>query len=202
MLRVVMQSPVAAPRSFDGALMTDQKHGQGLDAAQRNDIVAIVSVGGSRQMAASYVGCHVETIRRAAIESPEFAKRLRQAELGPEILFLKNLHAAADDVKQWRAAAWALERMFPERYARRKPTTITQDELTMVLEEIAKIIQSEVPAKRHRRRILQRLISLTSGSQPTKDQVRDKRLRVERLDLRRNETTVDDVGAEPVEDAG
>lgn len=130
------------------------------DETKRREVCAILAVGGTRVMAASYVGCHVQTIRRRAERDPEFAEQLRKAELSAEITFLKSIQAAVGDVKQWRAAAWALERLFPERYARRAPDSITVAQMTEIIKALAAIIVGEVPVKKHRERVLARLAEL------------------------------------------
>lgn len=137
-----------------------------LDAAKRREICAILSVGGTRAMAATYVGCATATIRATARRIPEFAEQLRKTELGPEITFLKAIQAAAGDVKQWRAAAWALERLFPERYAKRPPESITLEQLTELMKTLAEIIAGEVPVKRYRQRLLARLAELLAEPPP------------------------------------
>ncbi len=140
--------------------MADQHARLKLDEVKRGEICAVLSVGGTRAMAALYVGCSTATIRATAQKIPEFAEELRKAELGPEYTFLTAIKTAAEDVKQWRAAAWALERLFPERYAKRKPDTITPEQLTEILQALGEIIAGEVPVNRYRKRLLERLAKL------------------------------------------
>ena len=94
-----------------------------LDEAKKREILAIVAVGCSRSMAATYVGCAISTIQNTAERDPTFAEKLRQAVYSTELGLLKNIRNAAKKEQYWRAAAWALERRFPERYARRGPTS-------------------------------------------------------------------------------
>src|SRR5580693_8951341 len=110
-----------------------------LDDYKQGEICAIVMVGGTRRLAAEYVGCHPETIRRTCLRDPQFAERLRKADCGPEINLLRAIQIATKDPKQWRAAAWALERLFPERYARRRPGAITPEQLDEVIRQIGAI---------------------------------------------------------------
>ncbi|HEV2972482.1 MAG TPA: hypothetical protein VGY55_21095 [Pirellulales bacterium] len=131
-----------------------------LDETKRREVCAILAVGGTRLMAASYVGCAPSTIRRRALRDPEFAEQLRKSELSAEITFLKSIQAAVGDVKQWRAAAWALERLFPERYARRSPDSITIEQMTEIIKALAGIIVGEIPGKTLRQRVLARLAEL------------------------------------------
>ena len=73
-------------------------------------------------MAASYVDCAVSTIQNTADRDATFAEKLRQATYNTEVGLLKNIRNAAKKEQYWRAAAWALERRFPERYAAAVPT--------------------------------------------------------------------------------
>jgi hypothetical protein len=111
-------------------------------------------------MAARYVGCHPETIRKTALRDPEFAEQIRKAEVNSEIVLLRSIQTASQDVKQWRASAWALERLFPERYGRRSPCTITVEQLTELIRQLGTIVVSEIPVKQYRERILARLAEL------------------------------------------
>jgi hypothetical protein len=132
-----------------------------LDQTKQREICAILAVGGTRAMAARYVGCHPETIRRTALREPEFAAQLRKAEINSEIVLLRSIQTASQDVKQWRASAWALERLFPERYGRRSPRTITVEQVSELIRQLGTIIVSEIPVKVYRERILARLAELT-----------------------------------------
>ena len=96
-----------------------------LDDRKRGQIVAILSVGCSQTVAAQYVGCAPATIQRTAERDPKFAEELGKAKSNAELGLVKNIRNAAKKEQYWRAAAWALERGFPEKYARRGPDVIT-----------------------------------------------------------------------------
>ena len=95
--------------------------------------------------AARYVGCAVSTIQNTADRDAAFAEKLRQAAYNTEVGLLKNIRNAAKKEQYWRAAAWALERRFPERYARRGPDVITLDQVTRLLGQFGDIVAEEVP---------------------------------------------------------
>src|SRR5579859_1116455 len=76
-----------------------------LDEAKRRQICEILEIGGTRTMAAAYVGCSLDTIARAAKRDRAFAKELRKASVECEIRCLRNLSRAAENPSQWRAAA-------------------------------------------------------------------------------------------------
>ncbi|MDZ4819586.1 MAG: hypothetical protein SGJ20_11490 [Planctomycetota bacterium] len=134
----------------------------------QDKICAMLAVGGTLSMAAQFTGCHVASIRAELRYNPEFAERLKKAELRSEIGFLKSIHAAAND-QQWRAAAWALERLFPDRYAKRPPRTVSLDELTELTKQITEAIVSEVPAKLYRQRLQQRIEELLNTLRASAD---------------------------------
>jgi hypothetical protein len=115
-----------------------------LDEGKRREIVAILSVGGSQTTAARYVGCAVSTIQRTAERDVKFAQQFREAICNNEINLLRYIRNAAKKEQYWRAAAWALERGFPEKYARRGPDVITIDQIALMLAQIADLTQ-EMP---------------------------------------------------------
>ena len=127
-----------------------------LDEIKRHEILAILAVGGTRRVAAAYVGCSVRTIQNTARRLPEFAEMLTQIEQSMEVNLLKYVREAAKEPRYWRAAAWALERLRPERYARRGPDVITLDQIRRLMAQLAAILSEEVPEK-YRKNVLKRL---------------------------------------------
>ncbi len=132
-----------------------------LDERKQCEILALLAVGCTQRVAACYVHCNRSTIRRTAARDPQFAERLSQARHHAEVGYLKNIHKAAQKEQYWRAAAWALERTLPERYARRGPDVITIEQISRLLAQFAEIIVEEVPVARYRKSILKRLEDLT-----------------------------------------
>lgn len=136
-----------------------------LDATKKGQILAIVSLGGTRAMAARFVGCTARTIRNEAQRDPEFAAALAKAADAPELVYLQSIRKAAQESRYWRAAAWALERTRPQRYGPRRPDTISFAQMRQFISELVAIVTEEVPA-RYRKRILQRLTAATGVLQP------------------------------------
>jgi hypothetical protein len=132
-----------------------------LDEIKQREILALLTVGCSQRAAARYVGCARATIQNTGQRDPKFAEKLRQAKYHAEIGFLKNIQKAARKEQYWRAAAWALERTMPEKYARRGPDVITVEQISHLLSQFADIIVQEVPVPRYRKNILKRLEALT-----------------------------------------
>jgi hypothetical protein len=136
-----------------------------LDNEKRREICAILAVGCTRTIAARYVGCHVKTIRNTARRDAEFARAIEQAETKHEIMHLTHINKAAGEGRFWRAAAWALERRYPDRYARRRPHTITIEQMSHALDQFAGVVFEEVTDPEHRQRILQPIEELTAQLQ-------------------------------------
>jgi len=127
-----------------------------LDEYKRREILAILAVGCKKQVAADYVGCSVATIQRTAQRDSKFAEALRRKELQSEIGYLENIRNAARQERYWRAAAWALERLEPEKYGKRTPDVITVEQVGELMTRFAEIIVEEVPVAAYRTNILKR----------------------------------------------
>lgn len=127
-----------------------------LDGKKRLQIVAIMSVGCSQAVAAQYVGCAPATISNTAERDPVFGAEIEKAKSNSELSLVKNIRNAANKAQYWRAAAWALERAFPEKYALRDPNLLTPEQITDALAKFTEIILHDVPA-RYRTSILRKL---------------------------------------------
>lgn len=140
--------------------MARRKRPTVLDENKRNAIVAIISVGCSQNVAARYVDCASSTIRRTADRDPEFNAQLRQAKSNAELSLVKNIRSAANKEQYWRAAAWALERDFPDKYAHRQPDTITREQLRIMLAEFVEIIIADMPEP-ERKQVVKKVNSIS-----------------------------------------
>lgn len=139
--------------------MAKARHRQ-LDQLQKNHILAIVSIGGSRQFAAQYVGCTLQAIRREVRRDFAFAAALRQTECQAILGDLKSLQFAARQEKHWRAAAWSLERRLPQEFAPRPPDTLTDDQLRDLLKQIVQVLIEAIPIPSIRKDVVKRLALL------------------------------------------
>lgn len=125
-----------------------------LDHGKKNQILAILSVGCSRRIAARYVGCSPATIQNTADREPEFAEQLHHADHGVEIEYLKRIRTAAQKEQYWRAAALALERFNPEDFAKRPLGALTLGQVKTLVTRLAEIVIAEVPRADFRKRVL------------------------------------------------
>lgn len=80
-------------------------------------LLASLEGGCSRSHAAALAGINAQTFERWVLTDPAFEQSVLSAEATCQRQALAVVSAAAS--KQWQAAAWMLERRFPETYARR-----------------------------------------------------------------------------------
>jgi hypothetical protein len=139
---------------------------QTLDELKRNTVLALLSVGCSRGTAASYVNCDPKTIYNTARRDPYFAERLARAENTSEFSLLSRIFKAAEEPRYWRCAAWALERMSPDRFSRRSPDTVSPNQLALFLDGLMEMLVEEVPVAAYRKKILDRFSEFFDGGVP------------------------------------
>jgi hypothetical protein len=106
------------------------------DEAKQREVCAIISVGGTRDVAARQIGCCERTIRNHARKNADFAKMLREAEANPQITLLKSMYEIAVQEKDLQAIKWLLERLYADKFGRRKPNTVTISEMKYMAAEI------------------------------------------------------------------
>jgi hypothetical protein len=135
-----------------------------LDAQKRSEVCAILAMGGTRATAAEYVGCHPDTIRRTARREPEFADQISQAQSRHEMFHLRSINAAAGDTRYWRAAAWALEHIYPDRYAR-KAGSISPEQIQLILQELAESLLKHLPDNDERRTVRAKIVRIAEKLQ-------------------------------------
>jgi len=97
----------------------------------------------------------MSSLRRTIRQDPGFLGRLMQAESSFEVFYLRNIHQASK--KNWRAAAWVLERIMPDRFVPRTPGTLTAEQMTQVISQFANLVADEVPEEERRKAILRRM---------------------------------------------
>ena len=131
-----------------------------LTETEKKGVLAIITVGCSRETAAKYARCSTKKLRDEIAADPKFATEIKRAEEDSEIFFVNKIRKAADKEQYWRAAAWALERRCPNRYAPRGAKTLTLDDAKQIVAKLADIVIQEVPTGAERRRILKRIHEL------------------------------------------
>jgi hypothetical protein len=115
-----------------------------LDQPAQSAICGILAVGGTFELAARYVGCSRKTIYNTANRDPEFREKLKQSQSGNELVFLNTIKEAGKQTKYWAAAKFALQHMYPERYAR-KPGTMHVKDVQDLVGQIVRAVVAVVP---------------------------------------------------------
>ena len=105
-----------------------------LDDVKRREVCALVAAGCTLAGAARYVNCSAKTISREAERIPDFGEQLRRSQLAARLEPLRALRAKANT--HWRAAAWLLERVDPEQFARYDAKLLTPEEVGDLLDNI------------------------------------------------------------------
>ncbi len=134
-----------------------------LNDDKRGQICGLVASGCALDHAARHVGCSVRTIRRETVRNPAFGESLRRAELSAQLQPLNSLRAAAS--KNWRAAAWLLERTKPDQFARRDPSALTPDALSAAIDNILEAIVDEIDDADIRGRVYRRILAISTREQ-------------------------------------
>jgi hypothetical protein len=142
-----------------------------LDEKKKSRILALLMAGCSRVTAANSVRCDPKTIFNTAKRDHEFAEKLALAENASELIHIENINKAGRDVKYWRASAWMLERLHPDRFGRSNPDAITPSQIAALIVQIAEIIIQEIPAARYRQQILKRFDRLLVEARLFKDPI-------------------------------
>ena len=131
-----------------------------LDEVKKSIVIRILRKGHSRRRAAEFVGCSPATIRRAALRDAAFSESIAKAESESELLCLNSVKEAGMEKRYWRAAAWVLERRYPEDYAARQPGTVPISQLPELMQEIADLLMDETMDLAVRQRIRRRVTAL------------------------------------------
>ncbi|MEQ8211957.1 MAG: hypothetical protein RH917_19320 [Lacipirellulaceae bacterium] len=130
-----------------------------LTQTQQEEACRVVVLGCDRETACQYVDCTQAELREALWANEQFCKRMKKAEATAEVNYMKTIHNAAKDEKNWRASVWWFERRSPERFARRA-ATVTPHELNEVIDLLETLIAEEINDVVERRRLLARLESI------------------------------------------
>jgi hypothetical protein len=114
-----------------------------LDDVRRAEVLALASHGFSRRAIADYVDCAPNTIANTAERDPAFGQQLR---LARSKFVCRNIEVIQRHaVQSPKNATWLLERLDPEKFARRSPYSITPAQLTRHFQTWTKAMIAAVP---------------------------------------------------------
>jgi hypothetical protein len=134
-------------------------------------VIALITAGFSIERAARYVDCAASTIRRECRRNPEFDRDLRRACFSAELSPLQAVREAAR--KYWRAGAWLLERLDPQRFGKQNPRHVTPEQLQAFSSIITEIVSREVANPQERQRIYDKICELQKSTERLMLTVRD-----------------------------
>jgi len=126
-----------------------------LDAFNREQFCNLIMLGCDWRTAAWRINCKPITVRREANRDPEFDAKWRRAELTLLTLPLYTLREEA--TKNWRAAAWQLERIYPSKYFKQNPRNLTLETMEEMLSELFEEIASAIPSAETREAVRKRI---------------------------------------------
>lgn len=92
-----------------------------------------IRLGATYELACHYAGIGTTQFYEWQKRKPEFADAIKEAEGGAAVGWLARIEQAAKD-GTWQAAAWKLERRYPEQYGRQVVDVARRD----VVERIAR----------------------------------------------------------------
>lgn len=124
-------------------------------------ICAMVSVGCSVRAASRMTGCAESTVRNLLKRNKAFAARLRKSQQSCEIIALRHVQAAGE--KNWRAAAWLLERMCPTEYAPPKLEVMQPYQVKHVIDQFGDVLLKEIKDPKDRKAVGVSLRELTNA---------------------------------------
>ena len=128
-----------------------------LTQREREEVLAILTLGCSRAAAARSVMRSPHFLRFMIASDPEFAEQVAKAESGMEIFCLSHIRQAIAKNQNCRTALWLLERRLPNQYAAKKPETLTPEHIQKFIEACMKVIIECVPNKKLQTTIINRL---------------------------------------------
>lgn len=82
-----------------------------------DDICTAIRLGATYELAAAYAGITYETFRTWMNDNPAFSAAIHLAEGKGALTWLGRIEKASQD-GIWQAAAWKLERRYPQDYGR------------------------------------------------------------------------------------
>ena len=129
-----------------------------LDERKKDEVVALVTAGMQLHKVASYVGCHVKTIRRERDACPAFDERVRRAMVAVDLKPLEAMRRASGT--HWRAAAWMLEREDRQRNRNQAQPAFSARELAKLAERVTHVVRDEVGSPLTAKRIVKQIDDL------------------------------------------
>jgi len=133
------------------------------DLEKQQRLCAIVGLGVSVRAAALLCETSEASVRMRQQRDPAFRTRLAEAKQAREVIPLRAIREASG--KNWRAAAWLLERVRPAEYAARKADSWRPSEVSEMIRSfidyVVQVLDREVANPKTQRRVRERLRNVT-----------------------------------------
>jgi transposase len=101
-------------------------------------IVKAIELGSTYELACHYAGIRYETFRVWQEEKPAFSALVKAAEGNAVVKWLSEIEKAAEE-GSWQAAAWKLERRYPQTYGRTVQEWHLYDRRAIIEQEAARL---------------------------------------------------------------
>jgi hypothetical protein len=128
-------------------------------AMEQGKVLGMVFMGCDLDIAAHTVGWSEERLAEECQQGSQFAKELALREGSVELHHMRNVHKAAEDVKNWRASTWWLARRAAERRERKKGQAFTISEIQAFLEELVDLVFDAIAGEADRDRLIASLLA-------------------------------------------
>lgn len=102
-------------------------------------ILDAIRLGATYELACGYAGVSMDSFARWRDQHADFAEAVKEAEGSGAVGWLARIEQAAKD-GTWQAAAWKLERRYPQEYGR----TVQEHKHTHVVQSEAERIAAEL----------------------------------------------------------
>jgi transposase len=102
-------------------------------------ITDAIRLGAAYEDACNYAGISPDTLTRWRDQYADFAEQIKKAEGAATVGWLTKIEDAATN-GNWQAAAWKLERRYPDRYGRKDRVDITMT----VRQEVERLVAAGV----------------------------------------------------------
>jgi hypothetical protein len=119
--------------------------------SQRSLRVAIIKglrAGVGRRKICAAVKVDFKTFSALYERSPKFRREVDQAEAKFYGGLISVIVKAAKQEKEWRAAAWILERRFYQEFGKRDPEAVNAEQLASVITRVVGVLVPEIPEDR------------------------------------------------------
>jgi hypothetical protein len=127
---------------------------------RKSEYLAMITMGCGRALASRQTGVSHSEVESFLANDSDFASDLEKAESALEQFCLMRIRNSMGSHSNWRAGAWLLERLLPEKYGFLKAESVSEEVLHRFLEQITQILNEELKGLKRHERVLERIEAL------------------------------------------